>query len=48
MQKLVFLTHPSSPDIGQKSDGGIFDFRISSESPIKENYYNSITNDDIS
>ena len=36
-----------SPDIGQNSDGGISDFRISGQSLIKENCHNSRTNDDI-
>ena len=35
------------PDIGQNSDGGISDFRISGQSLIKENYHNSRTSDDI-
>ena len=36
-----------SPDTGQNSDGGISDFRISAQSLIKENCYNSKTSDDI-
>ena len=36
-----------SPDIGQKSDGGISDFRISGQSLIKENCHNSRTSDGI-
>ena len=36
-----------SPDIGQISDGGIFDFWISGQSFIKENCHNSRTNGDI-
>ena len=36
-----------SLDIGQNSDGGISDFRISGQSLIKENCYNSRTSDDI-
>ena len=36
-----------SPDVGQNSDGGISDFRISGQSLIKENCYNSRTSDDI-
>ena len=36
-----------SPDIGQNSDGGIFDFRISGQSLINENYSNSKANNDI-
>ena len=38
---------PQSPDIGEKSDGGISDFRISGQFLIKENCYNSRTSDDI-
>ena len=38
---------PQSPDIGQNSDGGISDFRISGQSVIKENCHNSRTGDDI-
>ena len=38
---------PQSPDIGQNSDGGISDFRISGQSLIKENSHNSRTSDDI-
>ena len=38
---------PQSPDIGQKLDGGISDFKISGQSFIKENCYNSGTSDDI-
>ena len=38
---------PQSPDIGQNSDGGIPDFRISGESLIKKNYHNFRTSDDI-
>ena len=38
---------PQSPDIGQNSDGGISDFRISGQSLIKENGHNSWTSDDI-
>ena len=45
--KLVFITRPQSPDIRQKSDRGIFDFRISGQSLIKENCHNSRTSDDI-
>ena len=36
-----------SPDIGQNSDGGISDFRISGQPLIKENYHNSRTSNDI-
>ena len=36
-----------SPDIGQNSDGDISDFRISGQSLIKENCYNSTTSDNI-
>ena len=38
---------PKSPNIGQNSEGGICDFRISDQSLIKENCYNSRTSDDI-
>ena len=38
---------PQSPHIEQSSDGGISDFRISSQSLIKENFHNSKTSDDI-
>ena len=38
---------PQFPDIGQNSDGGISDFRISGQSLIKENCHNSRTSDDI-
>ena len=38
---------PQSPDIGQKLDVGISDFRISGQSLIKENCHNSRTSDDI-
>ena len=37
---------PQSPDIGQNLDAGISDFRISGQSLIKENCYNSKTSDD--
>ena len=37
---------PQSPDIGQNSDGGISDFRISGQSLIKENCRNFRTSDD--
>ena len=36
-----------SPDIGQTSDGGISNFRISSQSLIKENCHNFRTSDNI-
>ena len=36
-----------SLDIGQNSDGGISDFRISGQSLIKRNCHNSWTSDDI-
>ena len=45
MPHLVSITW--SPDVGQNSDGGISDFRISGESLVKENCYNSRTGDDI-
>ena len=38
---------PQSSDIGQNSDGGTSDFRISGQSLIKENCHNSRTSDDI-
>ena len=38
---------PQSSDIGQNSDEGISDFRISGQSLIKENCHNSRTSDDI-
>ena len=38
---------PQSPDIGQNSDRGVSDFRISGQSLIKENCYNFRTSDDI-
>ena len=38
---------PQSPYIGQNSNGGIFDFRISGQSFIKENCHNFRTSDDI-
>ena len=38
---------PQSPGIGQNSDGGISDFRISGQSLIKENCHNSKTSEDI-
>ena len=38
---------PQSPDIGQGSDEGIYNFWISGQSLIKENSRNSRTSDDI-
>ena len=38
---------PQSPYIGQSSNGGIFDFRISGQFFIKENCHNFRTSDDI-
>ena len=38
---------PESPDIGENSDRGISDFRISGQSHIKVNCHNSRTRDDI-
>ena len=38
---------PQSPDNGQNLDGGIFDFQISDQSFIKENFHNSRTINDI-
>ena len=44
----IFVPNLSqSSYIGQNSDGGISDFRISGQSLIKENYHNSRTSDDI-
>ena len=37
---------PQSPDFGQISDEGFSDFRISTQSLIKENCQNSRTSDD--
>ena len=45
--KFGIYNSPQSPDIGQNSDGGISDFRISGESLIKENYHNSRTSEDV-
>ena len=44
MSNLVSLTYP---DIGENLVEGISDFRISSESLIKENCHNSRASDDI-
>ena len=41
------INWPQSPGIGQNSEGGISDFRISGQSLIKENCHNSRTSDDI-
>ena len=38
---------PQCPYIGQNSDGGISNFRISGQSLIKENNHNPRTSDDI-
>ena len=38
---------PQSPNIGQKSNGGISNFRISGQSLMNENCHNSRTSDDI-
>ena len=38
---------PQSPDVGQNSDGGISDLRISGQSLIIEICHNSRTSDDI-
>ena len=38
---------PQSADIGQNSDGGISNFRVSGQSLIKENRHVSRTSDDI-
>ena len=45
--KFGIYNFPQSPDIGQNSDGGISDFRISGQSLIKENCHNSRVRDDI-
>ena len=46
--KIGDITNSSqSPDIGQNSDGGISDLRISGQSLTKENCHNSRTSDDI-
>ena len=45
--KFGFHNSPQSPDVGQNSDGGISDFRISGQFLIKENCHNYITSDDI-
>ena len=47
MAKFGIHNLPQSPDIGQNSDGGISDFRVSGQSLIKENCHNSRTRDDI-
>ena len=47
VSNLVPLTRPQSPDIGQNSNGGISDFRVSGQSLLKENYHNFRTSDDI-
>ena len=38
---------PQSPDIGENSDEGISDFRISGQSLINKNWYNSRTSNDL-
>ena len=38
---------PQSQDIRQNSDQGIFDFWLSGESLLKENWHNSRTSDDV-
>ena len=38
---------PQSPDIGQNSDGGISDFKISGQPFKEENYHNSRTSNGI-
>ena len=45
--KFGILNLPQSSHIGENSDGGIFDFRISGQSPIKVNCHNSRTSDNI-
>ena len=42
-----FYNSHQSPDIGQKSVGGISDFGISGQCLIKGNYHNSRTSDNI-
>ena len=44
---MVSPSSPQSPDIGQNSDWGIFNFWISGQSFITENRHNSRTNYDI-
>ena len=44
---MVPLTPTSLPKIGQNSDGGISDFRISGQRIIKGNCHNSRTSGDI-
>ena len=46
LAKISISYSPQSPDIRQNSDGGIFDFRISGQSLIKENCHNSRTSND--
>ena len=46
MAKFGIHNLPQSPDIGQNSDRGICDFRVSGQSLIKENCHNSRTSDD--
>ena len=36
-----------SPDIGKNSDEGVFNFRISGQSLIRDNSHHSITSNDI-
>ena len=45
--KFVITNLPQPPDIGQNSDGGISNFRISRQLLIKENCHNSRTSYDI-
>ena len=45
--KFDISNSPQSLDIGQNSDGGISNFRISGQSLIKENCHNSRTGGDI-
>ena len=47
LEKFGIHYFTQSPDIGQNSNGGISDFRISGQSLIKENCHNSRTSDDI-
>ena len=46
LAKISISYSPQSPDIRQNSDGGIFGFRISGQSLIKENCHNSRTSND--
>ena len=43
--KLSIPTSPYSPDVGEKTEERISDFRISGQSLVKENYHNSRASD---